>query len=509
MRRGVNALLFTAALASAGCVTDSGKLDIRPIADPYSKATNAGNPAVAEGRGLLAAGSVGLAIEAFRKALREQPDSIEALAGLAECYDQMGRHDLSRAKYEAALAIAPNNVTLLRTFAASLERQGRYAEAISLRSEASQTERTEAVALLGMTPAAPALVAAPPPTAPIKAAPVQPRLDAAPAKVAAVQPMPAPTVVRTSSVESRPPSVPVKFTEALPKPAPAPARPAEVQPEPAPAPIKIADARVALTSAPVVRQVEWQIEAPVPVSLPAAAASVTVKLPPAAPAVAETPKVAAATPPQVEPPKVAEAAVPQVAAPPVRVASAPLVEIPNVEIAAGPSVTVKLPPARPAAIPPEKPVVAAPEVRLAEAIAPKAGPRLERLSLAEVALVTNSRPRWRTEAVRYASIAAPPRFVPIAELRGNGGLRLLNAARRQGLAASTRLVLNRQGWNGVTIGDYGRVREKSLVLYSEKTERAARKLAAKYGIWIAKEARPGPLTILLGRDWVTRRQARG
>ena len=27
MRRGVNALLFTAALASAGCVTDSGKLD--------------------------------------------------------------------------------------------------------------------------------------------------------------------------------------------------------------------------------------------------------------------------------------------------------------------------------------------------------------------------------------------------------------------------------------------------------------------------------------------------
>jgi hypothetical protein len=60
----------------------------------------------------------------------------------------------------------------------------------------------------------------------------------------------------------------------------------------------------------------------------------------------------------------------------------------------------------------------------------------------------------------------------------------------------------------VSIGDAQRVRQKSLILYSERTEPAARRLAAQYGIWIAKEARPGPLTILLGRDWVSRRQAR-
>src|SRR6185369_5932142 len=124
-------------------------------ADPYTKATKAGSPAVVEGRSLLAMGSVGLAIEAFRKALIQQPDSIEALAGLAECYDQMGRADLSRAKYEAALAIAPNNATLLRTFAISLERQGNYAEGASLRKEAAEAERTGAAALASLAPAAP------------------------------------------------------------------------------------------------------------------------------------------------------------------------------------------------------------------------------------------------------------------------------------------------------------------------------------------------------------------
>lgn len=502
MRRGGNALLFTAALATAGCVTDSNQVQIRPIADPFIKATRAGSPAIAEGRGLLAMGSVGLAIEAFHKALREQPDSIEALAGLAECYDQMGRHDLSQAKYEAALAIAPKDPTLLRTFAASLERQGRYAEAKQLRGEADSNEREEAAALVRMAPVAPA--------------PVQPHIAPVPVRVAAA---PAPRKAEPAKTVVAPPAPPVVQAR------PAPVSVAALQPVPAPAPVKTAAAEPQppaarpmpaapqVGSSPMVSRTAWAIESTPIATPPEATASVTVKLPAPAPQRVEAPKVAASMPqpaptpqPRAEPAKMAVAALPHLNAPEVAFAAAPIE--PAEAADAAPSVTVKLPPAMPAALPPEKPVAATVRRMLVEATPPKEGPRLERLSMGEVALVTQTRPRWKAQPVRYTAIASPPRFVPLADLPGNYGLRLLNAARHDGLAARTRLALNGQGWKSVTIGDSARVRQHSLVLYSEATEKAARRLAKQMGIWIAKDARPGPLTVLLGRDWATRRQAR-
>lgn len=510
MRRGGNAFLFTAALASAGCVTDTGKLDIKPLADPYTKAAKAGSPAIAEGRGFLAVGSIGLAIEAFRKALRDQPDSIEALAGLAECYDQMGRHDLSRAKYEAALAIAPNSIVLLRSFAASLERQGRYAEATAIRQEAADTEKSEAAALVRMATAAPVLA-----LAPVKIVPVQKSPAVPPLQVAAVQPK-AVSVPKTAAVQPKPTPAPATTTLVAPKPIPAPMRVAE--PEVPSAPIRIADAQVSVAPQSLVSKTEWRIEAPVVAPLPQASASVSVKLPAATAAPMERPKNAGPVPI-----KVATAAT---EAP----KPAPLsqIEAPKVELAAGPSVTVKLPPARPTPVLPEQKRVAPPATiavaeairpserrvaapataALTEAVLPKAGPRLERLSLGEVALVTDRRPRSLPAPVRYTAIATAPRFVPLADLQRNGTLRLLNAARSDRLAARTRVVLNRQGWTRVSIGDAARVREKSLILYSSATEQAARRLAARYGFWVAREARPGPLTILLGRDWASR-QKRG
>ena len=44
-----------------------------------------------------------LALEAYRKALREDPQSVGAMMGIATCYDRMGRFDLSRRHYEMAL----------------------------------------------------------------------------------------------------------------------------------------------------------------------------------------------------------------------------------------------------------------------------------------------------------------------------------------------------------------------------------------------------------------------
>jgi hypothetical protein len=493
MRLGGNALLSTAVLATAACVSDSGKLAIRPLADPYTKATKAGSPTVAEARGLLAVGSVGLAIEGFRKALREDPNSIEALAGLAECYDQMGRHDLSQAKYEAALAIAPTNPTLLRTFAASLERQGRFAEAKELRGEAAAADNVQAV----------------PPVRTAAPAPTQVQAQAAPIKVAVAQP----PMIETSRGT-------VPYT---------------------PIPLQ-------MTSTPLVSRTSWAVDvAPIAPPPEVAATSVTVKLPPAAPGLAERPKISTSAPPRVEapkvtasvePPKVAAAASQPVEPSKVAPVAPPAAQPAKVAVAVAPSVTMKLPLARPVAASSSQTPVG-PEIRqIVEAAPLKVGPRLERLSLGEVALLTDPRPRWRSEAsqvaigtrprsaslrevalvpdprprwrneARQVAIGAAPRFVPLAQLQGNYGLRLLNAARHEGLAARTRLALHQQGWKSVTIGDSARIRQRSLVLYSEKTEKAARRLAAQFGFWIAKEARPGPLTILLGRDWATRSQSR-
>ena len=412
MTGGIKILLATAALATAGCA-DTGELNIRAVADPLTKAIKPGNPLIAEARGLLALGSVGLAIEAYRKVLRDQPDSIEALAGLAECYDQMGRHDLSRAKYEAALAIAPRNPVLLRTFAASLERQGRMAEGKALRAEADQAETADVAALAQL--------------APVDAAPVPERVAT---PVRGIAPAPAPVQERVATPQTM---VAV---------APAPVAP--------PPPGHMAPAAIERTAA-----------------MPSTG-SITVKLPPVPAPQSETRAQA-------------------------------------VEAA---SVTVKLPPATPARTKSAPTPIAATDKPKAASAPNNRGLRLERLSLAEVALVTSSRPRWKTELVRHTVLSTTVRFVPLTPVRQYAGVRLLNAARHQGLAARTRLSLNRHGWNRVTIGDAARVRGTSLVLYSPATELVARRLAAEFGFGIARDPRPGPLTVLLGRDVIGRVQSR-
>ena len=210
MRGGIKALFVTAGLAATGCTTSASDIKIRPLADPGSK-LGARNGLLADASAQLAIGNVGLAIEGFRKALREQPDSIAALGGLAACYDEMGRYDLSRLNYEAALAIAPTDPVLLNSFAASLERQGKRLEALAVRAEAAQL--ASAADALDRTQAE-----AEAPAAPIKVAAVAP---AAPIRVAAVaQPAPAPVVIGPSVTVTLPPPRPVEAPREVPIPAP-------------------------------------------------------------------------------------------------------------------------------------------------------------------------------------------------------------------------------------------------------------------------------------------------
>lgn len=127
------ALLTLAAVGVAACT--AGGIEVRPIKAPLAEGRQPVNFRVAEGNAQLALGNVGLAIEAYRKALREQPESVEAMVGLASCYDKMGRFDLSRRHFEMALAVAPANTELYSLFAQSLEAQGQADEAARVKAE--------------------------------------------------------------------------------------------------------------------------------------------------------------------------------------------------------------------------------------------------------------------------------------------------------------------------------------------------------------------------------------
>ncbi len=165
MHRGGMFLVSAAVLACTACLGGEGRLEIRPSANGLKAGPEPVPLRVAEARGHLMLGNVALALQGFRKAARDDPASVSALAGIAQCYDQMRRFDLSRRHYEMALAIAPRDPILLAAFAGSLDQQGMRAEAASVRRELA--------ALVADAAPAVRLAEAPPvPAVPTIAAPV-------------------------------------------------------------------------------------------------------------------------------------------------------------------------------------------------------------------------------------------------------------------------------------------------------------------------------------------------
>ena len=462
MHKGGKFQTAVAMLALAGCNAESGKLTIRSMPAPVSSVAKPVPLRVAEARGHLALGNVALALESYRKAVREQPDNIEALAGVAGCYDRMGRFDLSRRNYEAALALAPRDTTLLAAFAASLDLQGRSDEAAGVRREIR-------VAAASFTP----------PMAPVPlkiAAPV----TAAP-PVSIVAPAPKPTAVAAAPLalalaEAAAPILPAAPGRPAARPA-APAAPEPVKAAPAPAP-KPATAPSVTVALPAPKPAALP---PTPVTAPAAVAAEAPAAPASEPS-AEAQQSPPATPPAITPP----------------VDRAPV---------AAPAGPFREPPVRSVAVEPQLPSGTA--------------PRLERMSLGEVALVTSGRPQWRAQTVQRSDRSTTIRFVPLrtASARANavrtasmrtGGVRLLNAARYKGLAANTRSYLAVRGWRRIEIGDAPQVRQTSLILYPPSRRVTAKRLAAQFGFAIASRPEGTELVMLIGRDATrSRRHASG
>src|SRR5258708_390247 len=134
MTRGVKALLLSSCLIASGCAADHS-LHVRAIPDSNGKLRYSGG-LLAEARGQLAMGAVGLALESFQTLQREQPNSSDAYAGIAACYAAMGRYDLTRKNYELALAFEPDDPALLQALASTLDKLGEAEQAAQVRTEA-------------------------------------------------------------------------------------------------------------------------------------------------------------------------------------------------------------------------------------------------------------------------------------------------------------------------------------------------------------------------------------
>ncbi|HET7708022.1 MAG TPA: LytR C-terminal domain-containing protein [Sphingomicrobium sp.] len=463
MDGGTKFLACSAMLLVAACGGEGGKLEIRAMPTPLTAGKKPVSFRVAEGHQQMAMNNVALALESYRRALRDDPDSVDAHAGIAAGYDRMGRYDLARRSYEAALAIEPGNTTVLAMLAASLDQQGKAAAAAAIRGEIRQ--RLAAAASPVTSPSAESAPSAPPAHARAAAIPPAP---AAPAVVATAEtPLPAPDL---SPVLSTLASTPLAVSNGTIAPAAVVAAFAPDEPEaaaertPAPArPLAVAEA-----SPP--------------------ARSVTIKLPPPRPAAAPKIETAAAGPALRN--ARAMAAIADAPAAPELPARQPAKPQPAVPASTAPvALAASGHSSRPAAALP---------------VATGPGPRLERTSLGEVALRTTRQPQWASLVVQTSQRSATVRFVPIKQAGARfASVRLLNAARVNGLAARTRSTLLDRGWRSMAIGNAGAVRARSLVLYPAHRRTIALSLARQFGFAAARTTNGNQITVLLGRDAVT------
>lgn len=435
MNGGVKGLLVAASFAAAGCAAAPNGVEIRPIADPSSK-LRPGADGLADAKGQLAVGNVGLALEGFRKVARDYPDNAEAFAGMAACYEAMRRYDLAELKYQAALALAPRNPTLLARLASTLDQQGKADAAAEVRGEIAQ-----------LASAAAALDQA-------EADPQPPVASLAPAQTVTVA-IPAPKLVASTAVT-------------LPEPAKAAEPPKAETPIPAPRPSYTEQVNLLADLSPrlnpmSVGQLAPVINAPaepVPTMIPGPRLTYQGKV-----------NVVAGLSPRLNSVSVGELA--------------PALAMPAEPV--------------PAMIPAPRLNDQA-KVNVVAGLRTQLAPRLERMSLGEVALLTGGGPVWRGQVVARTPQKLTVRWVPVTTAAVRPNIRLLNAARVQGLAARNRSYLLDRGWRKIEIGDATATRERSIVFYPAMRPMLGRSLAAQFGFRAQPTDSSEVFVVVLGRD---------
>src|SRR3546814_742726 len=96
-----------------------------------------------EAKSDLAAARYGLEVKRFRRAMADDPASVEAVNGRAAAYDQLGRYDLAERYYQRALAMDPTSVQTLNNLGYSLLLQGKPELALTFFRDAARIARSE------------------------------------------------------------------------------------------------------------------------------------------------------------------------------------------------------------------------------------------------------------------------------------------------------------------------------------------------------------------------------
>ncbi len=127
-RRMVVGALVALLLALPGCSGSWPEMDSL-IGTPLPAAKLAALTPYERGKEHFQAGQLGLALQSFRKALANSPDSVATLNAVGATYDRLGRFDLAGNYFQRALSIEPKSAQTLNNIGFSYMLQGELDDA--------------------------------------------------------------------------------------------------------------------------------------------------------------------------------------------------------------------------------------------------------------------------------------------------------------------------------------------------------------------------------------------
>lgn len=134
VRQMLGFALLAGALLVSGCSAMPGGM--RPVMTVDGQRMDFDDP-VERGRGLVASGQYGLAIDELSKVVHDDPQNVRAINLLAVTYAHLKRFDLADRYHEQALQIDPNSVAALNNLGYSFLARGDTARAIGLLERAA------------------------------------------------------------------------------------------------------------------------------------------------------------------------------------------------------------------------------------------------------------------------------------------------------------------------------------------------------------------------------------
>src|SRR5262245_46058426 len=134
MRRIGSLLMSTVLIAGCASITTNTE-SLRVLLERTAR-TQPKLSAYDQGKQYLQLRNAGLAVEAFQAALKEHPDSVAALNGLAVAYDRLGRADVAQRFLDRALTLDPESAVTLNNLAYLNLTEGNTAVALAYAEQA-------------------------------------------------------------------------------------------------------------------------------------------------------------------------------------------------------------------------------------------------------------------------------------------------------------------------------------------------------------------------------------